>query len=119
PVFSSGASLGMLGAELTADTLSEALASNTEDNPNLMDPVKDKMHHAYRAFGSLIHRFYNTRIVNNILFHQNPDPNIRAGLISVLAGDVWRDDNPFMDLILGGRQRWGDEYLGPSPSSGG
>ena len=31
---------------------------------------------------------------------------MRAGLITVLAGDVWREDNRFQNALLSGRRRW-------------
>ena len=106
PVFSSGVSLGMLGAEATADRLVEGLSSDTEDDPALMTPVAQYMRHAYVTFGSLIQSFYHTQLANHFFFHPDPDPELRAGLISMLAGDVWRDDNRFQRSILTGRRRW-------------
>lgn len=106
PVFSSGVSLGMLGAELIADRLAEALAAGTEADPTLMAAAHLKMEHAYESFGSLIHRFYNTKIVDHVFFHPEPDAEVRAGIISVLAADVWRDDNAFQQMILKGRHAW-------------
>ena len=44
-----------------------------------------------RIFGSLVGAFYQTKIVEHIFFAKEPDPAMRKGLISTLAGDVWRD----------------------------
>ena len=30
--------------------------------------------------------------------------DIRQGIVSVLAGDVWRADNPFQDMLLNARR---------------
>ena len=47
----------------------------------------------------------NGRIVQNVFFAKDPDPTIKAGLVSTLAGDVWRDDNLFQKMLLRSR-RW-------------
>ena len=98
PVFSSGVSLAMLGGERFADVLAPALLSNTEADPELTRPVSEHMAMAYTTFGSLVGAFYQTKIVEHIFFAREPDPALRAGLISTLAGDVWRDDNPYQTI---------------------
>jgi flavin-dependent dehydrogenase len=110
PVFSSGVSLGMFAGELVADRLAPALASGTEARADLMDPVRDRMRHAYVTFGSLIKSFYHTQLVRHFFFHPDPEPELRAGLITLLAGDVFRDDNKFQNGLVGGRRRWEPEH---------
>jgi flavin-dependent dehydrogenase len=88
PVFSSGVSLAMLGGERFADVLLPALREGREDDPELTKPVSEHMGVAYTAFGSLVGAFYQTKIVEHIFFAKDPDPAVRAGLISTLAGDV-------------------------------
>jgi hypothetical protein len=105
PVFSSGVSLAMLGGEQTAELLSGALREGREDDPALMAPVAEKMRTAYVSFASLIGAFYKTRIVENLFFAPNPHPALRSGLISILAGDVWRDDNRFQRMLVGSSKR--------------
>ncbi|HEY0135772.1 MAG TPA: NAD(P)/FAD-dependent oxidoreductase [Nannocystis sp.] len=99
PVFSSGVSLAMLGAERAVDLLLPALASSTEADPGLMGPWSTYMQPAYDTFEQLIRRFYHTKIVAHLFFAAEPDPALRRGLISVLAGDVWRRDNPFQTML--------------------
>lgn len=103
PVFSSGVSLAMLGAERTVDLLVPALAAAREDEADLMAPVHAHMQIAYDNFEQLIRRFYHTRLVSHLFFAKAPDPMLRRGLISMLAGDVWRDDNPFQEMLRGSR----------------
>ncbi len=107
PVFSSGVSLAVLGGERMADLLVPALAQGREGEAGLMEPLYAQMSRAYEIVGALIHSFYHTRIVDNLFFAPRPDPALRAGLISLLAGDVWRDDNPFLDLLLRSKRRSG------------
>lgn len=105
PVFSSGVSLAMLGAERLIEGLVPALHSKREAAADVTHAFTEKMERAYDTFASLIHSFYNTRLVENLFFVEDPDPSIRSGLISVLAGDVWRTDNRFQEMLLSGRHR--------------
>lgn len=103
PVFSSGVSLAMLGAEKAVDLLLPALATGNEADPRLMAPWATHMQPAYNTFEQLIRRFYHTRLVHHLFFAAEPDPALRRGLISVLAGDVWRRDNPFQTMLESSR----------------
>jgi flavin-dependent dehydrogenase len=105
PVFSSGVSLAMLGGEQLADQLDRALASGTEGDPAALASFDVHMQHAYRAVGSLVHSFYNTGLVRNIFFSKTQDAELRSGLISILAGDVWRSDNRFQDMLMRSSRR--------------
>jgi flavin-dependent dehydrogenase len=109
PVFSSGVSLAMTGGEHLAAVLGPALREGREADPDLAAAFEQRMKRAYDSFASLIHSFYNTRIVEHLFFCDEPDPEMRAGLITVLAGDVWRDDNRFQNALLSGRRRWDAE----------
>ena len=104
PVFSSGVALAMIGAECAADLLIAALPRGEEATPDLLAPASAHMDRALETFSALIHSFYHTRIVQHLFTHPDPDPAVRAGLVSVLAGDVWRDDNPFQKMLVGGRR---------------
>jgi flavin-dependent dehydrogenase len=112
PVFSSGVSLGMLAAERLAGRVSLALRANAEDDPELAGPVHAAMRTAYVTFASLIGAFYRTRLVEHIFFAPEPDPELRAGLISILAGDVWREDNRFQRSLLDSPKRRIDPFEG-------
>jgi len=105
PVFSSGVSLAMLGAEQAADLLTGALEQGREDDPELMRPHVAQIAAAYESFEQLIRRFYHSKMIRNLFFAKAPDPELRRGLISVLAGDVWRDDNPFQALLSASKRR--------------
>jgi flavin-dependent dehydrogenase len=105
PVFSSGVSLAIRRALLTAERLLPALESGTEADPELMKPVEDVMQRGYDTFAALVDRFYNTRFVDNLIFGAPAQATHRAGVISVLAGDVFRDGNAFQDMLLQSRRR--------------
>ena len=105
PVFSSGVAFAMRGAHFLHELLSPALSESREADAELLVPLEQKMEHAYEVFGALIHSFYHSNMVRNLFFYDDPDPEIRAGFISVLAGDVWRDDNRFQEMLLRSRRR--------------
>lgn len=100
PVFSSGVALAMAGAEKAVEVLSPALTEKREHEAALMAPMEAHMEHGYAVFNAVLQSFYQTNLVDNLFFYDDPDLNLRAGLISILAGDVWRDDNDFQKMIL-------------------
>lgn len=105
PVFSSGVSLGMVGAADVADTLIEALATNDEGRGDLMDPHALKMMHAYTTFATLVNSWYHTTLLHTLFFSPEPNLEWKKGLTSILAGDVWRDDNAFQTMLLASKRR--------------
>jgi flavin-dependent dehydrogenase len=117
PVFSSGVSLAMLGGEKFAQVLGAALREGREADPELTRPVSEHMAVAYTAFGSLVGAFYQTKIVEHIFFAKHPQESIRRGLITTLAGDVWRDDNEFQKMLLSSKRRRFEPYEVEAQSS--
>lgn len=105
PVFSSGVSLGMVGAADVADTLIDALANNDEARADLMDPHALKMMHAYTTFATLVNSWYHTSLLHTLFFSPEPNLEWKKGLTSILAGDVWRDDNVFQTMLLSSKRR--------------
>jgi flavin-dependent dehydrogenase len=104
PVFSSGVSLALVGAGRTADLLIPAMSQGREAEPSLMGPVSEAMNQAYEAFSAIIHRFYHTQFVRNVIFGDTRDESVERGITSVLAGDVWRDDNKFQQALVTSRR---------------
>ncbi|MCA9709627.1 MAG: NAD(P)/FAD-dependent oxidoreductase, partial [Myxococcales bacterium] len=105
PVFSSGISLALVGAEDLVARLVPALAAGHEGDPALMEPHWAFMEPAYETFWAMIDRFYNTRFLEHFIFGPRGDAKIHAEIVSVLAGDVWRDDNDFQRMLLRSRRR--------------
>lgn len=105
PIFSSGVTLAMESAERMSELLVPALAAGAEGNPDLLVDLQAHMRTAYVAMASLIHSFYNGGLVRNIFFAGEPDPTLRAGLVSLLAGDLWRSDNRFQEMLLRSTRR--------------
>ena len=104
PVFSSGVSLAISRAVGVAAELLPALAAGREADADLMRPLEASMKRGYDTFASMVFRFYNTKFVDNVIFGAPADGGYRAGVISVLAGDVFRDDNPFQEMLLRSRR---------------
>ncbi len=105
PVFSSGVTLALRGAEGVADALLDGFARGSEADPDLMVDHARSMESAYQAFAALIRRFYHTSFAESFFLRGLPDYELRRGVMSVLAGDVWRDDNPFQQMLLRGRSQ--------------
>jgi flavin-dependent dehydrogenase len=105
PVFSSGVSLGMLSGELLAHVLAQALKAGTEAAPDLMDDHQRHMGVGYNVFATLIKTFYHSDLLHDLVFSKDQDPALRKGLTSVLAGDLWRTDNPFQNMLMGSQRR--------------
>ncbi|MGE0790146.1 MAG: NAD(P)/FAD-dependent oxidoreductase [Sandaracinaceae bacterium] len=105
PVFSSGVSFGMLCASHTADVLLPALAEGREAERGLMDGHAARMAHGYSVFATLIRSLYQRRLLPDLFFTIEQDPALRQGLTSVLAGDLWRDDNPFQRVLWASKRR--------------
>lgn len=105
PVFSSGVTLALRGAVGVADAVGSALAKDREDDPDLLDAHHASMDRAYATFAALIDRFYNTPFAESVFMSRATPSDLRRGVISVLAGDVWRTDNPFQNMLLSSRRR--------------
>jgi flavin-dependent dehydrogenase len=100
PVFSSGVSLAMLGAESVATRVSAALRAGNEDDPDLLAAHAARMEIGYRTFSAVIYRFYHAELVQRLFFQRTEGEPLRPGITSVLGGDFWRDDNPFQKMLL-------------------
>ena len=104
PVFSSGVSLAIFRAIEVAGLLMPALEAGREGERELMKPMETSMKRAYDTFAAMVHRFYNTNFVTNVILGAPKEGPFRAGVISVLAGDVFRHDNPFQEMLLRSRR---------------
>ncbi len=104
PVFSSGVSLAISRGLVIARKLILALEAGNEGDADLMQPIEESMKRGYDTFASLVYRFYNTRFVDNLIFGAPTEGRLRAGVVSVLAGDVFRENNEFQEMLLDSRR---------------
>jgi len=105
PVFSSGVTLALRGAADLVDVLTPALRDGREADATLLDEYHVSMQRAYATFAGLVERFYNTRFAESYFLGGDLGDDLRRGVMSVLAGDVWRYDNTFQDMLLSARRR--------------
>lgn len=103
PVFSSGVTLALRSAESVADIVGSALARGDEARQDLLAKHEEQMNRAYGTFAGLIDRFYNSQFASTV-FLGDSDAEMRRGVMSVLAGDVWRTGNPFQEMLLKARR---------------
>lgn len=118
PVFSSGVSFAMLGAEHAADRLVEALGDGAEGRADLMRPHAAHMNEAYTVYATLIRSLYERRLLPGLFFSRDQDAELRRGLTSVLAGDLWRADNRFQQRLCASRRRRFEVHQPAQPAEG-
>jgi flavin-dependent dehydrogenase len=105
PVFSSGVTLAMHAADSVASVLGPALSNGTEAQPDLLRDHGVAMQRAIATFAGLIERFYNSKFAESVFLGDTLGTAWRQGVLSVLAGDVWRTGNPFQEMLLSARRR--------------
>ena len=70
-----------------------------------MQPLADYMQRGYDAFSGIIDRFYHTHFIKHFIFGSLREERTEREVTSVLAGDVWRDDNAFQQSLVRSRRR--------------
>jgi flavin-dependent dehydrogenase len=104
PLFSSGVSLALVSAARMSELLLPALRKGGEHDPELMLPLEREMRRGMDTFAAMIDRFYHTRFAEHFLLSPRREEHVFAGIVSVLAGDVFRQGNAFQEMLLGGRK---------------
>lgn len=89
PVFSSGVHIAMTGAASAAETI-DACLINPENSQNLLNQYRSKIDDALKTFSWLIHRF-NSPVIHKLFMAPGNNFRIQEGIISLLAGDLYRD----------------------------
>jgi flavin-dependent dehydrogenase len=110
PVFSSGVALGLVSAQQVTRNLIPALEARTEHDPQLMADHFEALQPGYRAFAAIIDRFYHTNFVRHFFFGDAKDERLEREITSVLAGDVWRTDNGFQEMLSRSQRRGTDAH---------
>ena len=93
PIFSSGVHIGVSMAKFAASALGEALRRNvTLSHQSLGPNYEAKVRSGVKRFHSLIRMFYDSNFVRQMkkAFTLN---QTRKAFTSVVAGDVWNDEN--------------------------
>ena len=92
PIFSSGVSFA------TSSGLLAAKLAGKEINGEKVDWNKEYVEHmktGVNVFSSYVKEWYSGNL-QKIIFHQQPQPEIKSKICAVLAGYVWDKSNPFV-----------------------
>ena len=89
PVFSSGIHIAMSGAVKAADAIEHCL-EHPEASQKALSEYKQQITQALKTFSWLIHRF-NSPAIQKLFMSPSNQWRIQESLISLLAGDLYRD----------------------------
>lgn len=98
PVFSSGVYLGMKSGALAADTL-DAILARPQDAPRLRARFERTVRRGLARFSWMIFRMPNPAMRELIMRPRNT-LRVRDGVVSLLAGDVYRHDRVALRIWL-------------------
>jgi flavin-dependent dehydrogenase len=110
PIFSSGVTIAVRSAHLLAPEIAAALR---EGRTLALDDYWRRCEIAYTTFDRLIERFYRPEWVRNVFFASGTEDRLVREFTSILAGDVWREDNDIQQKFLKTKPRTG---YGSEPS---
>ena len=92
PVFSSGVTIAMKSATLAADILDRQFKNEAVDwTKDYAEPLQ----RGVDTFRVYVDAWYEGRF-QDVIFHQNPNPEIKAMICSILAGYAWDEQNPYV-----------------------
>lgn len=92
PVFSSGVSFATASGLLAAKLIVKERNGETVNwEEEYVSYIKEGVH----VFSSYVKEWYSGNL-QNIIFHPNPNPEIKKQICAVLAGYVWDTSNPFV-----------------------
>lgn len=98
PVFSSGVTIAMKSASLAAEVLDRQLKGDLVDwQKEFVDPLKIGV----ETFRTFVSSWYQGGL-QDIVFYDQQQANIKAMICSILAGYVWDEKNPY---VKNSRQR--------------
>ena len=96
PVFSSGVTIAMKSASLAADILDRQFKHEIVDwDAGYATPLKRGVN-TFRVF---VDAWYDGRL-QDVIFHKQPQPEIKAMICSILAGYAWDESNPYVKNAL-------------------
>jgi len=92
PVFSSGVTIAMKSATLAADILDRQFKNEVVDwNKDYAESLQQGVD----TFRVYVDAWYDGRF-QDVIFYQNPNPEIKAMISSILAGYAWDEQNPYV-----------------------
>ncbi|MGZ9712904.1 NAD(P)/FAD-dependent oxidoreductase [Glaciimonas sp. GNP009] len=92
PVFSSGVTIALKSASLAAEVLGRQLSGAEVDwESEYATPLKKGVN----TFRTFVESWYGGGF-QNVIFHENQQPEIRRMISSILAGYAWDESNPYV-----------------------
>lgn len=104
PVFSSGFFFAVKTAEMIADRLHQGFLKGREADSTLHAEDDFFYKTGFNTMWLLIDRFYQSSLVENLIFEFDRHERIKEEITALLAGDLWRDENLFQQGLLKGRR---------------
>ena len=92
PVFSSGVTIAMKSASLASKLVDKQLSGSVVD---WQLEYSDKLMVGINAFRTFVTAWYDQRF-QDIIYHHNHVPAIKAMICSILAGYAWDENNPYV-----------------------
>jgi flavin-dependent dehydrogenase len=99
PIFSSGVFLAQNGAFLARDLVSPALRSGRLPDPAAREHYEARVRLGVDRFLGLVRQFYDNRFIENAV-RSRTRPELKRALISILAGDVYHEENVLIRMGL-------------------
>jgi len=97
PIYASAIHRALYSGRRLAERIGEAAGENA---PLRLDAYFEEIDRATHVFVRMIHKFYHTRWIQNMFFAPDPPERTRREITTILAGDIWRDDNQYQNLLL-------------------
>ncbi len=92
PIFSSGVTIAMKSASLAANVLDRQLNQHQVDwQKDFVEPLNKGV----KTFRAFVEAWYNGDL-QDIVFYNQQQSNIKQMICSVLAGYVWDEENPYV-----------------------
>jgi flavin-dependent dehydrogenase len=91
PVFSSGVTIAMKSASLAANVLDRQLRGET---PDWQADFAEPLMYGVETFRTFVNGWYDGSL-QDVIFFEHKDPQIRRMICSILAGYVWDTKNPY------------------------
>ncbi len=104
PVFSSGVSLGLHTGWRLAQELARIAAHDGSLVEGLVD-YRAESELGYQVLERIIERFYRPGWAQTTFFSNDRSESMMRQLNTMLAGDLWRDDNEWQRQLLSARRR--------------
>lgn len=92
PVFSSGVTIAMKSASLAADVLDRQFNGQS---PDWQTEFADPLQKGVETFRTFVTSWYEGGL-QDVVFYEQQQPNIKAMVCSILAGYAWDEANPYV-----------------------